>query len=173
MSGNLCCPTLQAFQGWNYDVFICHTGDDKPFVQILYGEMQKCGLRAFFDKESLEKGDEVQATIANAIINSTFFVVVLSWSFLDQEYPEAELKAALAFPEEYKKRIMPVFYKMTADECHGWTRKMYRKLADSTGWERKSESDQQFAESISQKIKQIAEQQLHSSTSKAVCFIVL
>ena len=154
-------------------MFICHTGDDKPFVQILYCEMQKRGLMAFFDKESLEKGNEVQATIANAIIKSPFFVVVLSESFLNQEYPEAELKAALAFPEEYKKRIMPVFYKMTADECHRLTRKMYRKLADSTGWERKSGSEEQFAESISQEIKQIAEQQLHSSTSKAVCFILL
>ena len=154
-------------------MFICHTGDDKPFVQILYCEMQKRGLMAFFDKESLEKGNEVQATIANAIIKSPFFVVVLSESFLNQEYPEAELKAALAFPEEYKKRIMPVFYKMTADECHRLTRKMYRKLADSTGWEWKCESEEQFAESISQEIKQIAEQQLHSSTSKSVCFIVL
>ena len=154
-------------------MFICHTGDDKPFVQILCCEMQKRGLMAFFDKESLEKGNEVQATISNAIIKSPFFVVVLSESFLNQEYPEAELKAALAFPEEYKKRIMPVFYKMTADECHRLTRKMYRKLADSTGWEWKRESEEQFAESISQEIKQVAEQQLHSSTSKAVCFIVL
>ena len=137
MSGNLCCPTLQAFladQGWYYDVFICHTGDDKPFVEILYREMQKCGLRAFFDKESLEKGDEVQATITNAIINSTFFVVVLSESFLNQDYPEAELKAALAFPEEHKRPIMPVFYKMTADICHRLTRKMYKKLTDSIYW---------------------------------------
>ena len=48
MSGNLCCPIVQAFladQGWDYDVFICHTGDDKPFVRILYHEMQK--LRPF------------------------------------------------------------------------------------------------------------------------------
>ena len=73
--------------------------------------MQKRGLRAFFDKESLEKGDEVQATIANAIINCPFFVVVISESFLDQEYPEAELKAALAFPEEYKKRIIESIFR--------------------------------------------------------------
>ena len=78
----------------------------------------------------MEKGDEVQATIANAILNSPFFVVVLlSESFLNQEYPEAELKAALAFPEEYKKLIMPVFYKMTADKCHCLTRKMYKKAS--------------------------------------------
>ena len=168
----MCCATLQAFlgdQGWEYDVFICHTGDDKPFVEILYREMQKCGLMAFFDKESLEKGNEVQATIANAIIKSPFFVVVLSDSFLNKEYPEAELKAALAFPEEHKKAVMPVFYKMTADECHRLNRKMYRKLADSTGWVRKTESEEQFTESISQEIKQIAEKQSHSSTSKAVC----
>ena len=84
-------------------MFICHTGDDKPFVQILYHEMQKYGLKAFFDKESLEKGDKAQGTIARAIISASFFAVVLSKKFLNQPYPEAELKVALAFPEEHKK----------------------------------------------------------------------
>ena len=153
-------------------MFICHMGDDKPFVQILYDEMQKCGVKAFFDKESLEKGDKAQGTIAHAIISAPFFAVVLSKKFLNQQYPEAELKVASAFPEEHKKRIMPVFYKMTPDECHTLTRKMYRMLADSTGWERKTESEEQFAKSVSQGIKQLAEKQLHSSMSNAVGFVV-
>jgi hypothetical protein len=53
---------------------------------------------------------------------------------------------------------------MKADECHGLTRKMYRKLADCTGWERKLRSDQQFAESICQKVKEITEKEFHSAS---------
>jgi hypothetical protein len=79
------------------------------------------------------KGQPVQANIAETIINSPFFLVVLSQSFPNQKYPEAELKAALAFQGEYKKPIMPVFYKISADECHHLTRRMYRQLSDSTG----------------------------------------
>jgi hypothetical protein len=66
-------PTLQvslAEHGWQFDVLLCHTGADNPFVGTLDGEMAKCGLEAFFDKESLDLGDEVQATVAEAIINS-------------------------------------------------------------------------------------------------------
>jgi hypothetical protein len=34
--------TEQAFLaelGWQYDVYLCHTGDDKPFLGVLYREM--------------------------------------------------------------------------------------------------------------------------------------
>jgi hypothetical protein len=154
--------SVQAFlaqYGWQYDVFICHTGADKPFIEMLYAEMAKCNLKAFFDRESLMKGQPVQATIAEAIIKSPFFLVVLSQSFVNQEYPEAELKAALAFDGEYKKAIMPVFYKMSADECHHLTRTMYKRLSDSTGWVKRTESDQEFAESICQELKEIAKQE--------------
>ena len=160
-------PTLQAFladQGWEYDASICHTGADKPFVDMLYHEMQKCGLKAFFDKKSLKKGDHVQMTIAEAIIRAPFCVVVLSDSFLNKPYPEAELRAALAFPQEHK-RIIPVFYKMTADQCNKLTRKMYKKLSDITGWERERRTDKQFARCICQDMKQRAKRELSSSTS--------
>jgi hypothetical protein len=79
------------------------------------------------------KGQPVQANIAETIINSPFFLVVLSQSFINQKYPEAELKAAWDFHGESKKAIMPLFYKMSADQCHHQTRKMYRQLSDSTG----------------------------------------
>jgi hypothetical protein len=70
---------------------------------------------------------------------------------MKQDYPEAELKAALCFPTNYKKRILPLFYQMMADECYGLKRKMYRKLAGCPGWKRKMRCDHQFAESICQK----------------------
>jgi hypothetical protein len=132
-----------AEHGWQFDVLLCHTGADNPFVGTLDGEMAKCGLEAFFDKESLDLGDEVQATIAEAIIDSPFFLVVLNGSFIYQEYPELELKAALYIPTNYK-RIIPLFYKMTADECLDWKRKIYRELADCTRWERKMRFDHLF-----------------------------
>ena len=167
------CPSVQAFladQGWEFDAFICHTGADKHFVQILYHEMQKCGLKAFFDKESLERGDTVQVTIAYAIIKAPFCVIILSGSFQNQAYPEAEAKAALAFSNEHK-RIIPVFYRMTADDCHKLTRKMYQKLANITGHEKKNRPDEDFANLISQDLKRSAEKQLHLSTSKAGFFV--
>jgi hypothetical protein len=161
-------PVSKAFlvdQGWEYDIFICHTGADKPFVEKLYYEIQECGLKAFYDKECLEMGDCVQATIARAIVSSPFFIVVLSGSFENKGYPEAELKASLAFPEE-NKRTIPIFYKKSADEFHQLTRKLYQKLADSAGIEREGRTDDQFAKYISRNMKRRAERQLHTNEVK-------
>ena len=106
--------------------------------------------------------------MAHTLISAPFCVVVLSESFLNQPYPEAEAKAALAVSQEYKT-IIPVFYEMTADDCscHLLTRKMYQKLADITGWEREDRTDEEFAMAISQDIKHRADKQLLSGTSKA------
>ena len=102
------------------------------------------------------------------LISAPFCVVVLSESFLNQPYPEAEAKAALAFSQEHKTIIcIPVFYEMTADDCHLLTRKMYQKLADITGWEREDRTDEEFAMAISQDIKHRADKQLLSGASKA------
>jgi GTPase SAR1 family protein len=164
--GHLICsnPPAKAFladQGWEYDVFICHTGDDKPFVETLYHEMHMCGLKAFYDKESLKMGDSVQATIARAIVNAPFCLVILSNCFQNKEYPEAEVKASLAFSEKHKRTI-PIFYKLSADECHDLTRKMYKKLADATGIEKKNIAEDQFAKMISEAMKERAEKQWDS-----------
>ena len=149
-----------------YDAFICHSDADTPFAELLHHEMQNCGLKAFFCKESLGEGDIVQLTMAHTLISAPFCVVVLSESFLNQPYPEAEAKAALAFSQEHKT-IIPVFYEMTADDCHLLTRKMYQKLADIAGWEREDRTDEEFAMVISQDIKHRADKQLLSGANKA------
>ena len=147
-----------------YDAFICHSDADIRFVEILYHEMQKRGLRAFFCKESMEKSNVAQLTIAPTIISAPFCVVVLSDSFVGHPYLEAELKAALAFSEEHKI-IIPVFYKITADDCRRLTGEMYQKLAGINGWEGETRTDEEFAKAISQDVKERAENQLHSSTT--------
>ena len=151
--------------GWEYDVFLCHAGDDKPYVEKVYQKMKERRLKAFYDKVCLKKGDKVQRTVAEAIIRSPFFVVVLSKDFLNMQYSEAEVKAALAFPEE-NKTIIPVFYKITADESHDLTRKMYCRLADTTGYNRESKTEEEFAEEICKGMEQMAKHQQSSSISQ-------
>ena len=86
---------------------------------------------------------------------------------MNQPYPEAEAQAALAFSKEHRT-VVPVFYKMTADECLQLTRKMYHKLATMTGLERETRTDEEFAKAISHDVKLRAENQLHSGVNKAV-----
>ena len=164
---------MQAFlasQGWEFDVFISHAGPDRAFVAMLHAEMLKCGLKTFVDVKSLEMVDSVQRTVARAIVMSPFFVVVLSNNFQDRLYPEAEVEAALTFPEIHKK-IIPVFYQMSVDDCHQSDKELYQKLAAIAGLHKGYRTDEQFAKSISEEVMKMALEQIESS--KLLCFILL
>ena len=107
----------------------------------------------------------MQQVIADAIELSPFFLVILSQHFKGKQYPEAEADAALAFGKQFK-RIIPVFYGMTADECCESTISVCRKLSAYTGYkhEQRKKSDEQFASDIADYVKDIAQRQLASST---------
>ena len=148
--------------------FICHARPDRAFIAMLHAEMQKYGLKTFTDVKSMEKGSSVEMTVAHAIVKSPFFMVVLSHSFLTSLHCESEVEAALAFPEIHKK-IIPIFYEMSLDGCLQTDKDLYRKLAAITGLHKGYKTDKQFAESISQEVRQMAVEQLQSS--KLPCFL--
>ena len=152
-------------------MFICHAGLDRTFIAMLHDEMLKCGLRTFDDIESLEMGDSVQNTVVHAIVNSPFFVVVLSSSFRDSLHPESQVEAALAFPRDHKK-IIPVFYEISIDGCHQSNKEIYHKLAAIKGLRKGFKTDEQFAKWISRQIGQMAVEQLQSS-KLLVCLSII
>ena len=161
---------LQPFlvsQGWEYDVFICHAGPDRAFIAMLQAKMLKCGLKSFVDIKSLEMGSGVQNTVAHAIVKSPFFVVFLSNSFQNSLHPESEAEAALAFAIVHKK-IIPIFYQMSVCGCLQTDNELYHKLAAIVGFHKGYGTDEQFAESISQEVKQMAVEQLQSSKLRAI-----
>ena len=165
------CDLIQAFlfrQGWDFDAFICHAKADRAFVAMLHDEMLKCGLRTI---GSLNLGDSVQDRLAYAIVNSPFFVVVLSNSFQNRLHPESEAEAAMAFPKIHKK-IIPVLYQMSVDDCLQTNNELYYKLAAITGLHKGYQTDKQFAKSISQHVGQLAVEQFQSSKLPFHCFLV-
>ena len=167
------CLILQAFlatHGWEFDVFICYAGPARAFIAMLHAEMQKYGLKTFTDVKSMEKGSSVEMTVAHAIVKSPFFMVVLSHSFLTSLHCESQVEAALAFPEIHKK-IIPVFYEMSVDGCLQTEKELFHRLAAITGLHKGYKTDKQFAESISQEVRQMAVEQLQSS--KLPCFFLL
>jgi hypothetical protein len=148
-------------QGWTYDVFICHADTDISFAELLHQELLNCGLKAFAYKECVEKVDSVRLMVANTVISTPFFVVVLSDSFNSQLLTEAEANAALAFSKEHKE-VRPIFYNITAKNCQLLNSMIYQMLADVSGWNKESRTDEEFAKAISQDMRRMAEKQLHS-----------
>jgi hypothetical protein len=77
-----------------YDVFISHCGVDskRNFAIFLKEELEKVGLRCFFDDASLEVGDKAAERMLEAMENATFGVVMLSPGFYSKEWCLKELQ---------------------------------------------------------------------------------
>jgi len=67
-----------------YDIFICHSSEDKEgFVNQLANELDKY-LSVWYDDFVMRIGDEIKATIYRGLQNSCFGIVVLSPSFYEK-----------------------------------------------------------------------------------------
>lgn len=108
-------PKYQAKGIPQYDVFISHANRDKEdFVEELYQAINKLGISIFYDKESLEWGDNWKAAILNGTKKSEFAVIVISENFFDREWTEKELVEFLSRQNRNgQKLILPILHNIT------------------------------------------------------------
>lgn len=109
-------PKYQAAGFPEYDVFISHANrDKKDFVEKLYNAINKLGINIFYDKESLEWGDNWKERILNGTKKSEFAVIVISDNFFDREWTEKELREFLNRQNRNgQKLILPILHNITA-----------------------------------------------------------
>ncbi len=103
-------PTLEttvAVPG-KFDVFLNHRGPDLKggFASHLRQALQEARCRPFLDKPSLEKGQNGQKKIYEALGCASVHVAIFSEHYADSDYCLDELCAML----ESEKLIIPVFY---------------------------------------------------------------
>jgi hypothetical protein len=93
-------------QGDRYDVFISHCGRDckRDFAIWLKTELQKVGVRSFFDEDSLAVGDKAADQILWAMETATYGVVILSPGFYKQEWCMKELQTFVR-----RGKVLPIF----------------------------------------------------------------
>lgn len=111
-----------------YDVFISHANKDKnDFVEELNRSLEKLGVNIFYDKESLEWGDNWKNKILNGTQNSEFAIIVISENFFDREWTERELSEFLNRQNKNgQKLILPIIHNITAEEL----KNKYSSVAD-------------------------------------------
>ena len=69
-----------------YDVFISHANKDKEnLIEELYQSLNRLGINIFYDKESLEWGDNWKERIINGTQKAEFAIIVISKNFFDRE----------------------------------------------------------------------------------------
>ena len=100
---------------WDWDVFICHAGPDKPFARALYRRMLSLGLRCLVDEDSLPAGEHAPQAMEAAIRSTHIAVVLLCEEFFHREAPQQELRWFLDGCKQSRNKVVPVFLGITVE----------------------------------------------------------
>ncbi|XP_024993586.1 TMV resistance protein N-like isoform X1 [Cynara cardunculus var. scolymus] len=101
---------------WAYDVFVNFGGDNnvKSFVDHLFSDFKRKGIRAFRDDEKLHIGEDRSQQVYRAIEQSRFLVVIFSKNFASSPWRLRELVKIFECKEKEndKYQIHTIFYKV-------------------------------------------------------------
>lgn len=121
-------PKYQAKTLPEYDVFISHANQDKgELIEELYHSLNMLGIKIFYDKESLEWGDNWKERILNGVKKAEFAIIVISENFFDREWTEKELSEFLNRQNRNgQKLILPIVHNISMKQLQ----EKYPNVAD-------------------------------------------
>lgn len=98
-----------------YDVFISHANADKAtYVDDLKKSLDKLSIQVFYDKDTLEWGDNWKNKILEGVKKAEFAIIVISENFFDREWTEKELTDFLSRQNRNgQKIILPILHNIT------------------------------------------------------------
>lgn len=100
-----------------WDVFISHATEDKSAVaDPLAQALTKAGLSVWYDTYELDIGDRLRRSIEQGLNKSRYGIIVLSPDFFKKHWPQIELDGLAQREENGQKVILPIWYKVTAED---------------------------------------------------------
>ena len=98
-----------------YDVFISHANADKAtYVDDLKKSLDKLNIQVFYDKDTLEWGDNWKDKILEGVKKAEFAIIVISENFFGREWTEKELSDFLSRQNQNgQKIILPILHKIS------------------------------------------------------------
>ena len=101
--------------------------DTVKAAEELYQSLNKLGIKIFYDKESLEWGDNWKDRILNGTKKAEFAIIVISQNFFDREWTERELSEFLNRQNRNgQKLILPILHNITVSQLQ----EKYPSIAD-------------------------------------------
>ena len=109
---------MKKMQTKEYDVFLSHANADKnDYVDELYKILSQLGVKIFYDKESLEWGDNWKNRILEGTLKSEFAIIVISKNYFNREWTEKELYEFFDRQNQNgQKIILPLLYNISVDD---------------------------------------------------------
>lgn len=100
------------------------------------------GIQIFYDKESIEWGDNWKDKILNGVKKAEFAIIVISENFFGREWTEKELKELLSRQNRNgQKLILPILKNFTLEQLQ----KEYPSAADIQAIDSKNYSTDEIA----------------------------
>ncbi|MBE5838372.1 toll/interleukin-1 receptor domain-containing protein [Butyrivibrio sp.] len=148
-------PAYKAKMIPEYDVFLSHANADKAeIVDELNNSLEMLGVKVFYDKKSLEWGDNWKKRILDGTKKAEFAIIVISENFFDREWTEKELGEFLNRQNRNgQKLILPIVHGITNEDL----RSKYPMVADIQAIDSKDYTCDQiallFARQLIQRLK--------------------
>ena len=93
-------------------VFLSYSRKDETFVEDFYRRLTRDGVTCFFDKESVEWGENVVLALERAIKECEIIVPILSPDYINSEWATVERAAAMmGDPTGMKRKLRPLLLK--------------------------------------------------------------
>ena len=86
-------------------VFLSHSSHDKAFVRQLSADLTKAGVGIWLDEQRILVGDSIVEKVGQGLVESDFFIIVLSEASVESEWVKKELNRAL-LSEIEKRRVI-------------------------------------------------------------------
>ena len=111
-------------------------------IEKLYYSLSMLGISIFYDKESLEWGDNWKDRILNGTKRAEFAIIVISENFFDREWTEKELHEFLNRQNRNgQKLILPIVHNITMKQL----KDKYPSVADIHALDSKQYTPDQIA----------------------------
>lgn len=128
--------------------FISYSSDDRDFVEILYSDLQKSGVRCWFAPKDMKIGDRIRTRIDDSIWSHDKLLLVLSESSVSSQWIEQEVETAL---EKERNQRCDVLFPVRLDDYvmsirSGWPAliKNTRHIGDFSQWKNLAEYNKAF-----------------------------
>lgn len=132
-----------------YDVFISHAWEDKEdFVEEFVIELEKLGLKVWYDKAKMKLGDSMRQKIDSGLNKSKYGIVVLSPNYIAEGkyWTKTELDGLFQLESVNGKRIIPIWHNLQKKEVMAFSPTIAGKFAASTATQTPEEIAKQIKE---------------------------
>jgi len=98
-------------------------GDDTraKFISHLYTALENAGIYVFRDNDEIQRGDQISASLLQAIGQSKISIVVLSRSYANSRWCMLELENIMDISRAQGMVVVPVFYEIDPSDVRNQT----------------------------------------------------